>query len=174
MRWLMRAVALLSSASGLAACGSVVPPPPNRDSGMGTVDGGGGVDAMPDGGGGVDAMPDGGGGVDAMPVACMPQPSHAAAVFHIILFANAKGYSGTDSSCPMVGESYTTSNPQFVWCRRFGGVVSGSQGFNHWWLWTQLDDPPGQLGWISAYYIQGQGNDEANDKDTGQPIDACP
>jgi len=104
----------------------------------------------------------------------MPQPSHASAVFHINLFANADGHSGTDSSCLTVGTSFTSTNPQSVWCRRLGGVVSGSQGFNHWWLWTELDQPPGQLGWISAYYIQGQGNDEANDKDTGQPIDACP
>jgi hypothetical protein len=59
-----------------------------------------------------------------------------------------------------------------VWCRRWGGEVSDSQGnFNHWWLWTDLD--VGSRGWISAYYIQGQGNDQANDMYTGKPIPNC-
>jgi hypothetical protein len=90
----------------------------------------------------------------------------------IVLFHDADGHSGPDSSCPNVGTSRTGSNPQTVSCRRSGGVVSDAAGHvNHWWLWTELDT--GGDGWISAYYIKDQGNDQANDSQTGQPIPDC-
>ena len=91
----------------------------------------------------------------------------------INIFTTAIGRAGPNNSCSIVGRSYTGSNPQYVWCRRWGGEVRDSQGnFNHWWLWTDLDT--GGRGWISAYYIQGQGNDQANDKNTDRAIPACP
>jgi hypothetical protein len=90
----------------------------------------------------------------------------------INIFTTAIGRAGTSNGCSIVGRSYTGSNPQYVWCRRWGGEVRDSQGnFNHWWLWTDLDT--GGRGWISAYYIQGQGDDQANDKNTGRPIPPC-
>lgn len=50
-----------------------------------------------------------------------------------------------------------------VWCRTWGGLVSDDRGnYNHWWLWTEFDEPVGVTGWISAYYIDGQGNDQAD------------
>lgn len=80
----------------------------------------------------------------------------------INIWTTAIGRSGTSACCPKTGESRTGSNPQYVWCRRWGGVVSDDKGnFNHWWLWTEFDDPEGTYGWISAYYIDGQGNDQA-------------
>jgi len=91
----------------------------------------------------------------------------------IYLRDNAPGRKGTDNGCPQIGESFTSTNPQHVWCRRMGGEVRSSDGlmFNHYWIWTNLDvddgtypDPRGTkygLGWISAYYISGQNNDEA-------------
>jgi len=96
------------------------------------------------------------------PPPCVPPPSHPSTTSSISLFADADGHTGTDNSCPKVGVRYAITNPLRAWCRRLGGLVSGSQGYNHWWLWTELDQPVGALGWISAYYIQGQGNDQAN------------
>lgn len=79
----------------------------------------------------------------------------------INIFTTAIGRSGTSSSCPQVGQSFTDTNPQYVFCRRWGEIVSDSSGnFNHYWLWTDLDT--GGKGWISAYYIADQGNDQAN------------
>jgi hypothetical protein len=78
----------------------------------------------------------------------------------INIFTTAIGRSGTDESCPPVGKSYTRTNPQYVYCRQKGGVVSDkNHNTNYWWLWTDLDT--GHSGWISAYYIKGQGNNQA-------------
>ena len=91
----------------------------------------------------------------------------------INIFTTAIAKAGTNNSCSTVGRNYTGSNPQYIWCRKWGGEVRDAQGnYNHWWLWTDLDT--GGRGWISAYYIQGQGNDQANDKNTGKPIPNCP
>ncbi len=91
---------------------------------------------------------------------------------HIALWQNAPGRSGSSTSCPQVGSSKTATNPQYIYCRRWGGEVrDGNGNFNHWWLWTDLDT--GGRGWISAYYISGQGNDQANDMNTGHPIPDC-
>ncbi|HEY6723290.1 MAG TPA: hypothetical protein VI197_04635 [Polyangiaceae bacterium] len=82
---------------------------------------------------------------------------------YIDIWTTAVGRSGTSACCPEVGTSSTSSNPQFVWCRSWGGLVSDDRGnYNHWWLWTEFDDPAGVTGWMPAYYIDGQGNDQAN------------
>jgi hypothetical protein len=104
---------------------------------------------------------------------CSAPNNPPSTIFHIALFHDADGHAGPDTSCPNVGTSTTTSNPQRVWCRRSGGEVRDAAGrFNHWWLWTELDT--GGDGWISAYYIKDQGDNEANDSQTGQPIPDCP
>jgi hypothetical protein len=91
---------------------------------------------------------------------------------YVRIFATAPGHSGPSNNCPQVGASYTASNPQYIWCRRWGQEVRDGQGnYNHWWLWTDLDT--GGSGWISAYYIAGQGNDQADDINTGNAIPAC-
>ncbi|WP_427922768.1 hypothetical protein [Streptomyces sp. cg40] len=62
------------------------------------------------------------------------------------------------------GGIYAGSN--YVYCRVWGDEVSGSQGYNHWWLLTDLDwkypNMPWQNQYISAYGLTGQGNDQAN------------
>lgn len=74
-----------------------------------------------------------------------------------------------------MGVSYSSSNPQSVFCRTWGSEVKDSSGnYNHWWLWTELDSPLHAPAWISAYYIKDQGNDQANDIKTGKPIPDCP
>jgi hypothetical protein len=94
----------------------------------------------------------------------------------INIFEEAQGHAGPDTSCGVVGSSTPSTNPQYVWCRRWGGEVRRGADFNHWWLWTDLDNPPssGVRGWISAFYIQDQGNDEAKDINTGRDIPDCP
>jgi hypothetical protein len=163
-RWIVGCAAL--AGSGLAACGEVVDrsdPPDDA-----AVDGGKTgilLDAAV-----VDAPP-----VDAPPMLCVAPASTPPASFRINLFRTADGHSGPDSSCARVGSSVTSTNPQSISCRRWGGEVRDSAGnYNHWWLWTQLDQPAGQHGWISAYYIQNEGNDEAYDINTHQNIAACP
>ena len=150
---------------GLAACGSV-------------VGGGGPGDAAVDSGKTgilLDAAIVDGPPADAAPMLCVPPASTPPANFHINLFTTADGHTGPDSSCAKVGSSFTTTNPQSISCRRYGGEVRDSAGnFNHWWLWTQLDQPAGQHAWISAYYIKNEGNDEAYDINTHQNIAACP
>lgn len=106
---------------------------------------------------------------------CSP-PSHPPSSKSLIqIFANAPGRSGPSNSCRQVGEVIVGSNganPQYVFCRKWGDVVPGSQGYNHYWLWTDLDSPARTPGWISAYYIKGEGNDQANDI-YGRPIPDC-
>jgi hypothetical protein len=96
------------------------------------------------------------------PSLCSAPSNPPTATVVINLFADAEGRSGPDNTCPKVGMSFTTSNPQYVFCRHWGGLFSGSQGYNHYWIWTELDSPLGAPAWISAYYIQGQGNDQAD------------
>jgi hypothetical protein len=111
----------------------------------------------------------------APPMLCVAPATTPPASFRIYLFATAEGRTGPDSSCPKVGSSFTTSNPQSISCRRYGGEVRDSAGnYNHWWLWTALDQPAGQHAWISAYYIKDEGNDKAYDINTHQDIAECP
>ena len=113
-----------------------------------------------------------GGGTPPPQPACSAPSGWPGPLSHIALWKNAPGRSGTSNACPQVGSSKTATNPQYIYCRRWGGNVSDSDGnFNHWWLWTDLDT--GGKGWISAYYIAGQGNDQANDMNSGKPIPSC-
>lgn len=149
---------------GIGACGEVAAP---RDA-AGQLGDAGPADTSP-GDARADALVDGPPGT-----LCVGPASQPTTTSQIDLFTSAEGRSGPDLACPSVGSSSSTTNPQFVWCRRWGGEVRVGADFNHWWLWTELDDPPMQRGWISAYYILNQGNDEANDKNTRLPIPDCP
>lgn len=91
----------------------------------------------------------------------------------INLWTTAIAHCGAANSSTAIGSNTTATNPQYIWCRKWGAVVSDSSGnYNHWWLWTDLDS--GGRGWISAYYISGQGNDQADDMYTRNPIPNCP
>lgn len=59
----------------------------------------------------------------------------------------------------------------YVFCKALGPVVRAGSDFNHWWLKTDLDVGPANQ-WVSAYYIAGQGNDQANDRN-GATIPIC-
>lgn len=91
---------------------------------------------------------------------CLPPNGYPGTRAYINIFTTAIGRLGSDNACPQVGQSYTATNPQYVWCRRWGGLVSDGVNYNHWWLWTDLDT--GGSGWISAYYISNQGDDHAD------------
>jgi hypothetical protein len=105
-------------------------------------------------------------------LACAAPASWPTTRSYVNIFSTATGRAGPSNDCAAVGSSYTASNPQYVFCRRWGGEVRDSGGaYNHWWLWTDLDT--GGQGWISAYYIQGQGNDQADDINTGAAIPTC-
>lgn len=164
MRGSAYAAGFALAGAGLAACGSVVPRGPDDAA---PADGKTGVIVD----GSVGGTPP-----DAPPqMLCVAPSNPPTTKYHINLFATAEGHTGPDNSCPKVGFSYTSSNPQYVFCRRWGGEVKDSAGnYNHWWLWTELDDPQNAPAWISAYYIKDQGNDQANDITTGDPIPDCP
>ncbi len=90
---------------------------------------------------------------------------------YVNIFATAPAYGGTSTSCGKVGENYTNTNPQYVYCRRWGAEVKDGPAHNHWWLWTDLDT--GGRGWIPAYYIKDQISDQADDMNSGEPIPEC-
>jgi hypothetical protein len=151
---------------GLAACGSVVRSGPS-DADVDSSKTGVLIDGMVADGPPSDAM--------MPPMPCAPPASTPSPRFKINLFANADGRTGPELSCAKVGSSFTSTNPQTISCRRWGGEVRDSAGnYNHWWLWTELDQPTGAHAWISAYYIKNEGNDEAYDITTRQDIAACP
>jgi hypothetical protein len=56
---------------------------------------------------------------------------------------------------------------QYVYCRVWGDKVTGSEGYNHWWLLTDLDwtypGKPYKNQYVSAYALKGEGNDQAVD-----------
>ena len=111
-------------------------------------------------------------------ISCSPPSSPPSSRSHFHIFATASGHSGPYNSCPQVGWLYVGSNgvdaPQWAYCRRWGGEVANGRGsWNHWWLWTVLDRPAGNRGWVSAYYIEGEGNDRADDIKTEKPIPNC-
>jgi serine/threonine protein kinase len=109
-------------------------------------------------------------------VPCTAPASWPSTTSWVNLVQSVEGRAGPDSSCGVVGSSTPTTNPQYVWCRRWGGEVRRGDRFNHWWLWTDVDDPPsdGVRGWFPALYTQGQGNDEAKDNHSGRDIPDCP
>lgn len=82
-------------------------------------------------------------------------------------FADAPGHDapgGTQTGTLNAGTNY-------VYCREWGPRVGSDAEFNHWWLRTDLDNGPADQ-WVSAYYLGGQGNDEAEDT-TGAEIPDC-
>jgi hypothetical protein len=106
-------------------------------------------------------------------VSCEPPVNPPSTKYWVNIFTTAVGRQGPSNACPEAGWSYPRTNPQYVFCRREGGEVRDADGrYNHYWLWTDLDDGADQ-GWISAYFIDDQGNDQANDMYTGEPIPTC-
>lgn len=94
-------------------------------------------------------------------------------------FADAIGYAAVDCvgdsrpQCAPQGKLYKGTN--YVLCKKWGDKVEVGSAFNHYWLLTDLDEvAPGGKGraYVSAYYLQRWGNDEAKDND-GRVIRDC-
>ncbi|MDX3132150.1 M23 family metallopeptidase [Streptomyces europaeiscabiei] len=94
-------------------------------------------------------------------------------------FADATGYAAVDCvgdsrpQCAPQGKLYKGTN--YVLCKKWGDKVEVGNSFNHYWLLTDLDEvAPGGKGraYVSAYYLQRWGNDEAKDND-GRVIRDC-
>ncbi|MFD3502976.1 M23 family metallopeptidase [Streptomyces sp. NPDC058678] len=94
-------------------------------------------------------------------------------------FADATGYAAVDCvgdsrpECAAQGTLLKGSN--YVLCKKWGDEVRAGGSYNHWWLLTALDEvTPGGQGraYVSAYYLQRWGNDEAKDND-GREIREC-
>jgi hypothetical protein len=60
----------------------------------------------------------------------------------------------------------------YVFCRSWGEEVRQGNQYNHWWMWTTLDQPKGKQAWVSAFYLSRWGNDEAKDND-GKDLPLC-
>lgn len=95
-------------------------------------------------------------------------------------FADATGYAYVDCvgdgspRCAPQGRLFAGTN--YVLCKKWGEEVRVGGSYNHWWLLTDLDEvAPGGTGraYVSAYYLQRWGNDEARDND-GRDIKLCP
>ncbi|WEH13563.1 M23 family metallopeptidase [Streptomyces sp. VNUA24] len=94
-------------------------------------------------------------------------------------FADATGYAAVDCvgdsrpGCAPQGKLYKGTN--YVLCKKKGARFQVGSAYNHWWLLTDLDEvAPGGKGraYVSAYYLQRWGNDEAKDND-GRVIRDC-
>lgn len=110
---------------------------------------------------------------DPVPDQCRSQPTMS----WVYIWRNADAHECPSTGSPEVGSvsgSVSKINPKHVKCRRQGKQVSIHGQHNHWWLWMDLDAPSDQQGWISAYYIKDQGNNQADNICTGQPIPDCP
>ncbi|WP_317454086.1 M23 family metallopeptidase [Streptomyces sp. TRM68416] len=99
--------------------------------------------------------------------------------FWVDTYADATGYPDVDC----VGDTTPRCAPQgtlrkgtnYVLCKKWGDRVGNDATYNHWWLLTDLDEvAPGGRGraYVSAYYLQKWGNDEARDND-GRDIRRC-
>jgi hypothetical protein len=99
--------------------------------------------------------------------------SDGSSKYWVDTFANATGYREANTSDPQ-GLLYAGTN--YVYCKRWGDNFSGSEGYNHWWLKTDLDVVySGKNGWgayVPAYYLSRWGNDEARDNN-GTIIPSC-
>ena len=81
----------------------------------------------------------------------------------------------TTSSCTTPAPTPPRKGTDYVLCRKWGDEVRVGAAYNHWWLLTDLDEvTPGGRGraYVSAYYLDRWGNDEAKDND-GLDIPAC-
>ncbi len=95
-------------------------------------------------------------------------PPPASTRYWVDTFSNAPGY-GSATSTVQTGTLYAGTN--YVYCKTWSREVRDGGSFNHWWLKTDLDvGPAGQ--WVSAYYLDRWGNDEARDND-GYDLPRC-
>ncbi len=94
-------------------------------------------------------------------------------------FAEATGYAAVDCvgkttpRCAPQGKLYKGTN--YVLCKKAGDTVQSGSSHNKYWLLTDLDEvvPGGKhRAYVSAYYLQRWGNDEAKDND-GREIRDC-
>lgn len=73
-------------------------------------------------------------------------------------------------------QGYLHPGTHYVYCRVWGERYSGPEGYNHWWLRTDLDVVhPGKNGrgvYVPAYFLSRWGNDEAKDN-SGRDIPDC-
>lgn len=92
---------------------------------------------------------------------CSGNPPPTAPTYLADTFANAPAY-GSPTSTTQTGTLYAGTN--YVYCKTWGREVRNGTSFNHWWLKTDLDVGPTNQ-WVSAYYLDRWGNDEARDND---------
>jgi hypothetical protein len=74
-------------------------------------------------------------------------------------FADAPGWRCANNACKSVG--ILKSGRNYIFCKKRNSQLSVGKDHNHWWMWADLDT--GGQGWVSAYYLKGQGNDQAKD-----------
>ncbi|GAA1896900.1 hypothetical protein GCM10009716_03670 [Streptomyces sodiiphilus] len=88
-------------------------------------------------------------------------------------FAQTEGYSG---AAARNAQGLLYAGTHYVYCKVWGERYSGTYGYNHWWLRTDLDlTYPGGNGrnaYVPAYYLSRWGNDEARDNN-GTVIPNC-
>ncbi|WP_155368075.1 hypothetical protein [Catellatospora vulcania] len=86
--------------------------------------------------------------------------------YYATTFANTDGLLGSDYRGTLwAGTSYFR-------CSAPAGYVEGEYGFNHYWMWTDLDTPWGSTGWVSAYYLANWPSDVVK-ADNGADIPPC-
>lgn len=91
-----------------------------------------------------------------------PPPPSGAARYYVNTFAAAPGLRTPGG----VRTGTLNKGTNYVYCKVSGPGVRVGGDFNHWWLKTDLDVGPANQ-WVFAYYLAGQGNDEAKDRNGG-------
>ncbi|WP_433338631.1 hypothetical protein [Spirillospora sp. CA-294931] len=91
--------------------------------------------------------------------------------FWVDTYDDAAGYASPGAS---ERSGTLREGTNFVFCKRWGARRDRDGGavFNHWWLFTVLDEPRGGRGWVSALFLTRGGNDEAADN-SGRDIPVC-
>lgn len=97
----------------------------------------------------------------------------AGGTYWVDTFAQAPGYRTAAVSDE---QGYLRAGTSYVYCKVWGANYTGPEGFNHWWLKTDLDVVyPGKDGrgaFVPAYFLSRWGNDEAKDNN-GAVIPDC-
>ncbi|MCJ0875269.1 hypothetical protein [Streptomyces sp. AP-93] len=99
-----------------------------------------------------------------------PAPAPQPVKYWVDTFKDGPGRAGPSKDTAQVGTLSAGKN--YVWCKKLGGQVTGPEGVNNYWLFTDLDTGARQ-GWVSAYYLKNWGDNQALDND-GNPLPDCP
>ncbi|WP_327090500.1 hypothetical protein OIE66_07700 [Nonomuraea sp. NBC_01738] len=101
------------------------------------------------------------------------QASSYAKQYWVTTFGNAPAYAYDDHGRWRSTPGTLYAGRSFVYCKIWRNTpYSGAQGYNHYFILTELDAPKGKEAFIPAYFLSNWGNDQAK-LDDGRTIPNC-